>query len=618
MDLKPKVDLNTFSKSIALGFSASALPLIKRLKERAYVEEIALTPSAASALGSSSGDFLVASARDLIDQSWHPKGLIIIVGAISAVTRLVAPRLKNKDEDPAVLVLDAKAQVFVPLLGGHRSGAESIALQLAEEFGGIAVLTADSSSQGRLAVDGFGSDWGWKRSGDSKVWNELSFAQARGETLIFDQSSGSDLWQRSDAAKGIFQKTSSELNGLVKKLNIGPYLTTNCSWHPATLWIGIGCERNTSHDLFTRALLEAFTAANLSMNAVAGVATIALKNDEPSLLKIVSERGWPLKLFTPEELSVIKAPNPSSLVQAEVGTPSVAEAAALLAAGEGGILRREKQIFHSKKHENGALTIAITESKRPFAPKLGELHLVGSGPGDLSYLTQDARAALARSAVWIGYKRYLDLLEPLRRPCQVRINGQLTKEAERCNEALKLAQEGVRVAMVSSGDSGIYGMAGLVLEQWLEIKEENRPALQFHPGLTAVQIAASKVGAPLMLDFCTISLSDRLTPWTTIETRLTNAAKGDFVIALYNPQSEGRKWQLKKALEIIEAYRSGNTPVVIARQLGREGEKIHLHTLANLPLTEVDMLTLLLVGNSTSYVKDGKMVTLRGYIPFRH
>ena len=436
MDLNPKVDLNTF-KSVALGLSASAWPLIQRLQKRSYVEHIALTPSAASALKSPPSHLLVAPARELIAQSWHPQGLIIIVGAIPAVTRLVAPRLKSKDEDPAVLVLDAKAQVFVPLLGGHRSGAESLALQLAGEFGGKAVLTADSISEGRLAIDAFGNSWGWKRSGDEKAWKNLSFAQARGEILRFDQVSGSDLWQASDATQGTFQKVSSTNISRLTNLDIGPDSNRSCSWHPATLWIGIGCERNTSENLFKRALLEAFTAANLSLHAVAGVATIVLKEDEPSLVKLSSDRRWPVKFFTSTELSEVQVPNPSCLVQSEVGTSSVAEAAALLASVAGGVLRKEKQIFHSKDNECGALTIAISEAIRPFAPHLGELHLIGSGPGELSYLTPEARAALSRSVVWIGYERYLDLLEPLRRSCQIRINGQLTKETERCCEALK-------------------------------------------------------------------------------------------------------------------------------------------------------------------------------------
>jgi cobalt-precorrin 5A hydrolase/precorrin-3B C17-methyltransferase len=213
----------------------------------------------------------------------------------------------------------------------------------------------------------------------------------------------------------------------------------------------------------------------------------------------------------------------------------------------------------------------------------------------------------------VGYGLYLDLLEPLRRPDQLRRDGQLTQERERCAEALTLARQGLTVALVSSGDSGIYGMAGLALELWLAQPEAERPAFAVHPGLSALQLAAARVGAPLMHDFCTISLSDRLTPWEVIEKRLRAAAAGDFVVALYNPRSRDRDWQLKRARELLLEGRPASTPAVLARQLGRADESIRLHTLADLPVAEVDMLTLVLVGNSTSRRDGDWVVTPRGY-----
>jgi len=169
------------------------------------------------------------------------------------------------------------------------------------------------------------------------------------------------------------------------------------------------------------------------------------------------------------------------------------------------------------------------------------------------------------------------------------------------------------VALVSSGDSGIYGMAGLALELWLQLAEAERPRFAVHPGISALQLAAARCGAPLMHDFCTISLSDRLTPWTVIEQRLIAAAAGDFVVALYNPRSLGRDWQLGRARELLLQGRPGSTPVALARQLGRADEQIQLHTLASLPLQDVDMLTLVLVGNSTTRSAGGRLVTPRGY-----
>ena len=238
---------------------------------------------------------------------------------------------------------------------------------------------------------------------------------------------------------------------------------------------------------------------------------------------------------------------------------------------------------------------------------------MGSGPGALDLLSGDARAALARSTVWVGFGPYLDLLEPLRRPDQLRRDGRLTAERERCAEALALASQGLRVALVSSGDSGIYGMAGLALELWLAREAIDRPSFAVHPGISALQLAAARVGAPLMHDFCTISLSDRLTPWEVIERRLRAAAAADFVVALYNPRSRGRDWQLERARTLLLEHRPPGTPVAVAHQLGREGERVSLHSLADLPVEEVDMLTLVLVGNSSTRLQDGRMVTPRGY-----
>jgi cobalt-precorrin 5A hydrolase/precorrin-3B C17-methyltransferase len=241
------------------------------------------------------------------------------------------------------------------------------------------------------------------------------------------------------------------------------------------------------------------------------------------------------------------------------------------------------------------------------------LHLIGSGPGRLDLLTPDAKAALSQSCVWVGYGLYLDLLEPLRRPDQLRSDGQLTQERERCREALRLACEGQTVSLVSSGDSGIYGMAGLALELWLELDPLDRPGFEVHPGISALQVAAARAGAPLMHDFCTISLSDRLTPWEVIEKRLVAAAAGDFVVALYNPRSKGRDWQLERAQQLLLSGRPASTPVVLARQLGRPEEQVTLHELGGLPIEQVDMLTLVLIGNSSSRAEDGRMVTPRGY-----
>jgi len=319
----------------------------------------------------------------------------------------------------------------------------------------------------------------------------------------------------------------------------------------------------------------------------------------------------PIKFFSKEDLSKIIVPNPSNVVQREIGTPSVAEASCLLAAGAESKLLEEKRIF---KNQSGAVTIAIAESKTQYNPTLGEIHIIGSGPGDISFLTSNAKKALSRCTVWIGYKMYLDLIKSLKRSDQVLIESKLTEEEERCNKAIKLAQEGIKVALISSGESGFYGMAGLLLELLQKIKKEYRPYFEVHPGISSVQLAAAISGAPLMNDFCLVSLSDKLTPWSLIEKRIEGALVGDFVIALFNPQSIERNWQLKSVIDICLKSRHGDTPVLIARQVGRENQTKKFFTLDTIPFKEIDMLSILIIGNSQTTLVDEIFLTPRGYL----
>ena len=585
--------------------------MLQRLHASDQVQTIALTPGAAEALPLAPDPCLIGQASALLKQNW--RGTLLVVGAIGAVTRLIAPLIQSKERDPAVLVLDAQARMVVPLLGGHQAGAEERAQQLAALLGATAVVTGDCASQQRLPLDAFGRPWGWTPSGTSSSWRSLMVSQAQGKALSVQQQCGTDLWRQCSGAQHSFDSTEPDAD-----LRITAERTPNespdpCCWHPPVLWLGVGCERDTSLSLIERAIATALQDAGLAEEAVAGLSTIDRKGDETALLQLAKQREWPLRLHTAAELASITVPTPSPVVQAEMGTASVAEAAALLAAGPEAQLRLPKRIDKAGPNEQGAVTVAIAEAQEAFAPQRGELHLIGSGPGDLALLTPDARTALSRCVAWVGYGLYLDLLEPLRRPDQVRLDGQLTRERDRCRQALELARQGTKVALVSSGDSGIYGMAGLALELWLSLPEHERPAFQVHPGISALQLAAARAGAPLMHDFCTISLSDRLTPWEVIEKRLEAAAAGDFVVALYNPRSKGRDWQLEKARQILLTGRPASTPVVVARQLGRKEESVELQELGSLPVEAVDMLTVLVIGNSSSRASGGKLVTPRGY-----
>ncbi|BEV35983.1 precorrin-3B C(17)-methyltransferase [Synechococcus sp. M16CYN] len=548
-------------------------------------------------------DFKVELAR-----YWQPENRFVIVGSVGAITRLIAPIIRGKDLDPAILVLDPGGEHVIPLLGGHSSGAERCALELAAELGGTAVITSSCFYERRLPVDCFGEAWGWRRSGTAESWRNLMKNQARAQPMRVMQNSGDRRWLNATIFPLIDMVEAGSIDFF-----IGPNHYEGCSWHPPTLWIGVGCERGTSITVLRRGIARSLDEAGLAIEAVAGLATADRKANEPALLALCEENRWLLRTYAAENLATISAPTPSETVFKEMGTASVAEAAALLTVGNKGSLLQTKRVYHASKSEKGAVTIAVAESTIAIAPQRGELHLIGSGPGDPALLSNDCKGALSRCSCWVGYKLYLDLIEPLRQPEQIRFDGELTKERDRCSEALELACQGARVALISSGDSGIYGMAGLALDLWLQRTKRERPKFQVHPGISALQLAAAKVGAPLMHDFCAISLSDWLTPWHVIEKRIKSAATGDFVIALYNPRSKDRDWQLAKTQDVLLKYRRHSTPVALARQLGRENESIKLTTLEALIPEQVDMLTIILIGNSSSYSKDGMMLTPRVY-----
>jgi cobalt-precorrin 5A hydrolase/precorrin-3B C17-methyltransferase len=575
-----------------LGFSEPARPLLERLRQARLVQATVHS-------GASPGPGTV------LQQQWHQAEAFVVVAACGLVTRLIAPLLSSKDDDPAVVVLDPDGRYAIPLLGGHAAGGEALSQRLAAALGGTAVITGSSGATGRLALDAFGSAWGWRRgTGD---WSALMHKAAR-QPVTLQQQGGLTTWQELAAAAELgVTPASDEGADLIISDQLGP----GCRWHPPRLWLGMGCERHTSLEVLERLLLQTLEAHGLAREAVAGLASIDRKGDEPALLELAARHGWPLKLFSAAQLAPVPVPNPSAVVEQEMGTASVAEAAALLAAGHQSNLRVAKTMLRGSGQ--GAATLAVAAAQQQWAPHRGALHLIGSGPGELGLLTPEAREVLSRCSAWVGYGLYLDLLEPLRRPDQLRLDGQLTRERERCQQALQLACQGIPVALVSSGDSGIYGMAGLALELWLRLAEADRPDVAVHPGISALQLAAARCGAPLMHDFCTISLSDRLTPWSVIERRLVAAAQGDFVVALYNPRSQGREWQLARAIELLLQGRPGTTPVALARQLGRPEESINLCTLETLPVARVDMLTLVLVGNSSTRAEAGKLVTPRGY-----
>ena len=238
------------------------------------------------------------------------------------------------------------------------------------------------------------------------------------------------------------------------------------------------------------------------------------------------------------------------------------------------------------------------------------IYVIGIGPGSRDLMTQEAIAAMEDAEVIVGYKTYIKLVEDFIKDKEVVQNG-MRKEVDRCQDAIDIAKTGKKVAVISSGDAGIYGMAGLILE--LITKQNLDIPVKVVPGVTASIGAAAVLGAPIMHDFCHISLSDLMTPWEVIEKRLRLAAEADFVICLYNPRSKGRSEHLAKAFKIMGEFKDGSTPIGIVKDVGRADQEKFICTFDTMDFERVDMTTMVIIGNKSTYVKDDLMITPRGY-----
>jgi precorrin-3B C17-methyltransferase len=236
------------------------------------------------------------------------------------------------------------------------------------------------------------------------------------------------------------------------------------------------------------------------------------------------------------------------------------------------------------------------------------IHVIGIGPGDSQYMTYEARQAIEAAEVVVGYDVYVDLIRPLIAGKEIVTTG-MTQEVDRCRKALRMALDGKRVCLVCSGDAGVYGMAGVMLE----VAGDSDIEITIIPGVTAALATAARLGAPITHDFAVISLSDLLTPWAAIAKRLKLAAEADFVICIYNPRSKKRKEHLSKAVNIMLEHKSADTPCGYVKNAGRANELVRLCQLSTLAEEDIDMFSTIIIGNSATKVLNGRLVTPRGY-----
>ncbi|MEO1562155.1 MAG: precorrin-3B C(17)-methyltransferase [Pseudomonadota bacterium] len=532
---------------------------------------------------------------------------LIGVCASGILIRGVAPLLSDKRAEPPVISISDDGAVVVPLLGGHR-GANRLARQIASALDGTAAVTTAGDVALGVALDE--PPAGYRLSNPEDAKPVMAALLAGGGATV----NGDAPWL------GDLPKGDAVTITVSEQLKFGD--ETHLVFHPQTYALGVGCARDCDPAELAALVQTVLDESRIAAGAIASVNSLDLKADEPAVIELAKSLGVPLRVFTAAELEAEtpRLASPSDVVFAEVGCHGVSEGAALGQAGPYATLT-------VAKHKTANATCALAKTTAPMIEhqgrSRGRLALVGIGPGQASWRTPEASRLVTEADVLIGYRLYIDLLGPLAggKPRQ---DFPLGGEEDRCRAALELAGEGKNVALICSGDAGIYAMGALVFELLDRGPDEmgvsdaaRRVEVISAPGVSALQGAAARAGAPLGHDFCAISLSDLLTPREDIIKRLHAAAEGDFVIAFYNPVSKRRRTLLAEARDILLDHRPADTPVMLASSMGRPEEQIRYRKLKDLDVDEVDMLTVVLVGSSHSKLaqlgEGPRMYTPRGY-----
>ncbi|MEU1189499.1 precorrin-3B C(17)-methyltransferase [Streptomyces sp. NPDC005859] len=503
--------------------------------------------------------------------------------ATGAVVRLVAPLLGDKASDPGVVCVDEAGRFAVSLVGGHGGGANELALSVGGLLGAQPVVTTATDAVGIPGLDTLGLPVEGDVAGVTR-------ALLDGEPVSLDAEVAWPLPPVPFAQRGAahtVRLTDRAAEPGAREVFL----------RPPSLVVGVGASKGAPVDEVLELVEGVLREAGLSVRSLAELATVDAKAGEPGIVEAARRLGVPVVTYSAEELAGVEVPNPSDAPLAAVGTPSVAEAAALIGGGE---------LLVPKRKSAGVPATATCAVVR--RPGRGRLAVVGLGPGARDLLTPRARAELERASVLVGLDQYVDQIRDLLRPGTRILESGLGAEEERARTAVEEARRGQAVALIGSGDAGVYAMASPALAEASDDID-----VVGVPGVTAALAAGAILGAPLGHDHVSISLSDLHTPWEVIERRVRAAAEADIVVTFYNPRSRGRDWQLPKALSILAGHREPTTPVGVVRNASRPDGTARLTTLKELDPAWVDMMTVVTVGNTATRNIAGRMVTPRGY-----
>ncbi|WP_345635821.1 precorrin-3B C(17)-methyltransferase [Rugosimonospora acidiphila] len=530
-------------------------------------------------------------AADQVRAAWDACDTLVCFLATGATVRLLAPLLSGKHSDPGVVCVDEAGRHAIAMLGGHAGGANALAGRVAEALGARPVVSTATDATGGTPLDSFGADLGFRLADPANL--------ARVGRAVLD---GEPVRVVADATWPLPPLSTVDGEGAtVIAVSDRAAVAADLVYRPPSLVVGVGASRTAPAEQI-EALIEAGLAeAGLAAESVRALGTIDLKAGEPGIVEVARRHGWPLVTFTAGELSAVPVPNPSEVVREAVGTPSVAEAAALLGARAAG---RDAGLVLPKRAGTMA-TVALAR----LVPR-GRLVIVGLGPGAEDLRTPRATEALRRAAVVVGLDQYVEQIRHVLRPGTRVLSSGLGAEEERARTAVELATAGHSVALIGSGDAGVYAMASPALQ--LAGADVDIEAV---PGVTAALAAAALLGAPLGHDHAYLSLSDLHTPWPVIAGRLDACAGADLVLCLYNPRSARRTAQFDEALGIIGKHRAPDTPVGVVRDASRPGQRCLRVSLAELAADPsiVDMRSMVVVGSGRTTTIAGRMVTPREY-----
>ncbi|MFJ6830986.1 precorrin-3B C(17)-methyltransferase [Streptomyces sp. NPDC091209] len=510
--------------------------------------------------------------------------------ATGAVVRLVAPLLADKGSDPGVVCVDEAGRFAVSLVGGHAGGANELAREVGELLGAEPVVTTATDAVGVPGLDTLGLPV----EGDVAA---VSRAMLDGEPVLLELELSwplpalpPNVGSRAAEGAAVVRVSDRDREPAAREVVL----------RPPSLVVGVGASRGAPVEEVLGLVGDALREAGLSARSVAQLATVEAKSEEPGIVGAAARLEVPVVTYTAGELAAVAVPNPSDAPLAAVGTPSVAEAAALAGGGE---LLVPKRKSVRADGQPAMATCAVVRR-----PARGRLAVVGLGPGARDLLTPRATAELRRAAVLVGLDQYVDQIRDLLRPGTLVLESGLGAEEERARTAVAEARRGQAVALIGSGDAGVYAMASPALAEASDDID-----VVGVPGVTAALAAGAILGAPLGHDHVSISLSDLHTPWEVIERRVRAAAEADIVVTFYNPRSRGRDWQLPKALAILAEHREPTTPVGVVRNASRPDESSRVTSLGSLDPAIVDMMTVVTVGNTATREIAGRMVTPRGY-----